>query len=178
MAEGGAPYGWGQATIQPGPVTTAAAMIPRANPPLELCALKAFFMQTARGSRWCPFGQAVLDNFSGAAWHHVNEPKETNVSSRSGRDWSEGKRPSQDTVLTSICVVVRRCEALYQSTAQIGPSVKGTLKNAKRKRKDIPLFCQNAYIFSVFVFSPSMCYHGCYFCFLKGGGALKLACVN
>lgn len=52
------PDGRGRSSIQlrsghskPGHVTTAAAMILRANPPLEFCALKAFFTQTAKGSR-------------------------------------------------------------------------------------------------------------------------------
>lgn len=52
------PDGRGRSSMQlrsghstPGHVTTAAAMILRANPLLEFCALKAFFMQTAKGSR-------------------------------------------------------------------------------------------------------------------------------
>lgn len=46
--------------------------------------------------------------------------------------------PSQDTVLTSICVVVQRCEALYQSTAQIGPSMKELKEMQKGIRRISP----------------------------------------
>lgn len=47
--------------------------------------------------------------------------------------------PNQDTVLTSICVVDWRCEALYQSTAQIGPSMKRTFKKCKKEQEEYPL---------------------------------------
>lgn len=73
-----------------------------------------------------------------------------------------------------MCVVVQRCEALYQSTAQIGPSMKGTFKkSAKRKRKDIPLFCQNACIFSVWVFSSLNVLLWLLFLFFEGRWCVK-----
>lgn len=157
MAEGGATDDWGQAIAhQADPVTTAvaAAIISRAISLLgdSLCTKTLFH---TKDSHWCPFDQARPGNFPGTVWHHGKEPKESEVSSRSGREWSRWKMPSQDTVLISVCVVVQMCDVSCWPRAQIGPLLKITAKILKKINPQ--QINQSLHFFFLRVFSFFVC---------------------